>query len=119
MKLNEKKKGMTLVEIIISMSIFGILVVVFLNLFLTSFIMIKRSGDRTITSVAASTEMDKVINNPLNYSSSNVVKQAITSTNPITITYQDNSIKKIIGCQVMVTTADTKGHTIVIKGFLP
>ena len=85
MKLNGKKKGMTLIEIIISMAILSILIIAFLNLFLTSFTLIKRSGDKTITSVAASTEMDKVLNNS-SYSSSNVVKKTPTS---ITLTYKD------------------------------
>lgn len=115
LKLNEKKKGMTLIEIIISMTIFGILAVAFLNLFFTSFIMIKRSGDRAINSVAASTEMDKVLNDS-SYSSSNVVKSTLI---PITLTYQDNSIKNITGIPVTVTASDTKGQTVVIKEFLP
>ena len=115
MKLNGKKKGMTLIEIIISMAILSILIIAFLNLFLTSFTLIKRSGDKTITSVAASTEMDKVLNNS-SYSSSNVVKKTPTS---ITLTYKDNSIKSITGTRVMVTTSDTTGRTVVLKEILP
>ena len=115
MKLNGKKKGMTLIEIIISMAILSILIIAFLNLFLTSFTLIKRSGDKTITSVAASTEMDKVLNNS-SYSSSNVVKKTPTS---ITLTYKDNSIKSITGTPVMVTTSDTTGRTVVLKEILP
>jgi prepilin-type N-terminal cleavage/methylation domain-containing protein len=46
MNMSNKRKGMTLMEVIIAMAIFGMIAVVFITMFSTSLIWTFRAGDR-------------------------------------------------------------------------
>ena len=58
MKSINNKKGMTLVEIVVSLAIFGIMMVAFLNMFLTSYEITIRAGARSDTVAQISSEME-------------------------------------------------------------
>lgn len=79
MKKRLSNKGMTLVEIIVSLAIFGILSVLFLNVFLGGILLTVRSGDRTeMVAEAASSIESKIADNSFTSS-------AIKSSSPASV----------------------------------
>lgn len=111
-----KKPGMTLIEILISMALFGILVAIFLNLFSGSLSMIIHSGERAKVKVSAASKMNNVLNDA-SYSNSSVIKTLAPT--PITITYPDGSTASVSGNQITVTETNSNGLSIQVKGFAP
>lgn len=58
------EKGFTLIEIIVSIAIIGILLMILLTFMTGSFQLIHRQGDRTDLLYAAQEELEKAIGNP-------------------------------------------------------
>ncbi len=109
-----KNSGMTLIEVIVSLALVGILAIVFLTLFVGSLKMIGRSGEREKVKVAASSSMDNLLND------SSYADSDITSvTGSVTITYPDSTTKTISGKESKISKTNSDGSQVEIKGFVP
>lgn len=113
MKKSYKKSGMTLIEVIVSLALLGILSVVFLGLFLSSLKMTERSGEREQTKLTASTSMDNLLSDTSYHDSD------ITSTGgSVTIIYPDSTTKTVYGMDVKINKNNSDGSQVEIKGFV-
>lgn len=61
MTLKNKKKGFTLIELIVSIALIGILSIAFLSMFLTGFRFIKKAGNRSTASFDAQASTETAI----------------------------------------------------------
>lgn len=60
----KKRKGLTLIEVVVSIALMGMVVLIFLTIFNTSNRNITKSGDRTDDIFEIQNEIDSVINSP-------------------------------------------------------
>ncbi len=104
---NSKKKGMTLVELIIAIAILGIIMVSFLSMFTTGFIGIMNASKHTEAGYEAQKDMENSISSDPN---TGAVLIEIDFPDGVTI----DSTGKILEEEV-----DHDGRTINIKTFVP
>lgn len=106
-----KKKGFTLVELIIAIAIISIVTVGCLPIFLSSYKNVISSGSKTKNVFDAQTKIDSAIQN-VNSGSTNF----ITTTAPITIQFSDGNIASttpILGKTITVNNGHTTLTTFV------
>lgn len=116
MKTFVDRKGMTLVEVIVSITIFSIMSVAFMNVFLGSYLITTRAGARTDSVAFISGEMDKTLAG-LSYAAETT--NITSAPGVVTIEYLDGSIGNINGTGFVGNVLSTKGQTIEINYFLP
>jgi prepilin-type N-terminal cleavage/methylation domain-containing protein len=109
-----ENSGMTLIEIIVSLALIGILTLVFLTLFVGSLKMIGRSGERERVKVEASSSMDNLLNDS-SYADSDIT----SATGSVTITYPDLTTKTVSGSEAKINKTNSDGSQVEIKGFIP
>ena len=108
-----KKKGFTLIELIVSIAILGIISVVVLSIFNTGLLNIQRAGKITQNTISATTIMDYKILNA-------VVGDLNVSETTISIPTPGVSTNiSITGRLIIHNSVDDKGNSITIKSFIP
>jgi len=110
MKSIRDKKGMTLVEIVISLAILGIMVVTFLSIFLGSYTITMRAESRSNTTALIAGEIDRqlAISTSPGVSTSNAV-----------IHYSGGVTNTIAGKNINASVTNDKNQTILITYFAP
>ena len=120
MEIIRNKKGLTIIEIVISFAIFSILIVVFLNVFLESLVITSRSGARSDSVAYVSSEIEKKLaynEYPDNANLSvSTTPKAIIKYNPGT---GQQKTENMNGQLVTATELNEKGQSIEVKVFIP
>ena len=115
MKKIINKKGLTLVELILGIAIFGILSVGFLNVFFGSLLITTISGERTDTVANVSSEIEKKLSDHT-YTSDTIP----TVPSQVTIKYNGGADQDIMdGELIQGTEVNENGQTIEITAFIP
>lgn len=96
-KYIKNKKGFTLIEVILSIAILGIISVAFLSIFTNGLIGIANSGKKSISHYSAQNQIESNIND-----SADLPSNVITSTENITLKFP-GSTNIVSGRQVDVT----------------
>ena len=118
MKKHLNNKGMSLVEIIVSLAIFGVLSVLFLNVFLGGILLTVRSGDRAeMVAEAASSIEQKIADNTF-------TSPAIKSSTPgsVNIIYNygtGNQKSSVLDGLKVETELDQGGQVVRMDYFIP
>ena len=97
-KYSKNKKGFTLIEIIVSIAIMGIISVAFLTMFTSGIIGISNSGEKSNSHYTAQSQMESNVNNLKNLSDDDF---KISSTESIELFFS-GSYYDISGCQIDV-----------------
>ena len=105
----KSKKGMTLVEIIVSMTIFSIMVVAFLNLFFGSFLISLRAEARTNTVG----EVAGAIENKI----STLTPSGITTS--VSIQYHGGYTNTANGTKISDSVTNSDDQTVTFTYFVP
>lgn len=119
MKAIKNHKGLTLVETIVSLAIFGIVSVGLLSIFTESLLITSRAGDRSESVMKVSTEIEKKLYNQ-DYSN-NLILSEQTSHHAI-IYYNYDTVPEeveINGSLIKGTEINERGQEIEIKAFIP
>jgi len=102
-------KGLTLVEMVISLAILGMMVVTFLSIFLGSYTMTMRAEARSNTTALVAGEIDSQL--------------AISSSPGITgnayIQYSDGVTNSIAGKSIDASITNDSNQTVLITYFVP
>lgn len=108
-KILLSNKGFTLVEIIVSLTIFSIMAVAFLNLFFGSFLISQRAEVRTSTVAEAAGAVE------------NKISTGVTGVTPssVDIIYSSGITSEAIGVKMVETQTNSEGQTITINYFIP
>lgn len=109
MKQISNKKGLTLVEIIVSLAIFGLMAVLFLNVFLNSYKLTLRAEERTQAIGDASGQLQHVLA---------TTKSAITNS-AVTIQYNATTTSIVPGETTQKSIVTDDNQTIVLEYFIP
>jgi prepilin-type N-terminal cleavage/methylation domain-containing protein len=110
MKFTNSSKGLTLIEIVVSMAIFGIVIVSFLSIFTTGFMGIVRAGQRADAAYLSQQKM------------TNKIIQEGSFIGTTTITYDFSaSGGPSIPINVSILEAETviNGNASKMKSFIP
>ena len=110
-----KRKGLTLIELVISIAILGLISVTILNIFNSGLMNIIRAGDITELTSNAISDVDKKI-------LTSVVGEDNVSENEIDISLPGLSYSipiRIKGKLITHETIDLKGNSVSIKTFVP
>jgi prepilin-type N-terminal cleavage/methylation domain-containing protein len=94
----KNKKGFTLIEVILSIALLGILSIAFMTMFTSGIVGISNSGKKSISHYTAQNQIESNINDLGNISSN-----VLTSTKSITLTFPGNTGIVISGRQIDVT----------------
>lgn len=113
-KLFKTSKGFTLAEVLVSMTIFAILIVAFLSLFSSAYYVTLRAGDRDKTVNGISGKVENKIASAA-YSDAQIVQSAAT----VTLTYGNGDTATVIVDQTTGTAYMTDGTGVVIEYFKP
>lgn len=125
MKFINRKKGLTLIEIIVAIAIFGIVAVIFMNMFSNGYVSIFNSGHRSNTTMDLKTIIDdlnehafadnaSIVNNIANYLDGKGFKR-ITDLSKITIKVSGYDVNYYIAPRE--TKANTPGYQVIILKF--
>lgn len=106
------KKGVSLIELVISMAILGMIVVTILSIFNTGLTNIVRAGDITEITNSAGSEIDKKILTA-------VVGDEKVSEAEININIPGLPSIPIKGKLIVQESVDTKGNSVTISTFIP
>ena len=110
MKIISDKKGMTLVEIVVSIAILGVMAVTFLSIFLGSYNITMRAEARNNLTALVAGEIDS----QLAISTSSGV-----STGNAVITYSGGLSNSISGKNINASVTNDKNQTVIITYFKP
>lgn len=113
-RLIKQNKAFTLAEVLVSMAIFGILVIAFLSLFSSAYYMTLRAGDRDKTVNGISGKVENKI-----ASSSYTDPQITQSTATVTLTYGNGATATFTVDQTTGTASMTDGTGVVIEYYKP
>jgi prepilin-type N-terminal cleavage/methylation domain-containing protein len=114
----ECKKGMTLIEIVVSLAILGVLSVLFLNVFLGSILLTTRSGERAdlVADVSSAIEQKAA-----NHSFTNAA--ITTSTSSVNVVYNygtaAESSSSMNGAFVNGSSTNSDGQQVQLEYFIP
>ncbi|MBZ9688550.1 type II secretion system GspH family protein [Clostridium estertheticum] len=97
-KYLKNKKGFTLIEVILSIALLGIISIAFLTMFTSGIVGITNSGKKSVSHYTAQNQIESNINDLANLPSN-----VVTSTKSITLTFPGNTGIVISGRQVDVT----------------
>ena len=94
----KKKKGFTLIEVILSIAILGIISIAFMTMFTSGIVGISNSGKKSISHYVAQNQIES------NISDSGILpSNVVTTTKSITLTFPGKADIVISGRQVDVT----------------
>jgi len=118
MKKLECRKGMTLIEIVVSLAILGVLAVLFLNVFLGSILLTSRSGERADMVADVSSAIEQKAANPL---STNAAITTTTSSVSILYNYGTaaESSSSMSGAFVNGSSSNSNGQQVQLEYFIP
>lgn len=102
-----KRKGITLIELIISVAILGIISVGILGIFDQSLINILRAGKRTEIVLSAKEELDVDLSN-----------NGLGIDTDIEVTLPGNNTVTITGKVIEVNKSDDKGNDVTLKTYI-
>lgn len=112
-------KGLTLVEIVVSIAIFGVMAVVFLNVFLGSLVITTRAGSRSDSVAAVSGEIEQKL---ADFATNKDATYSMLSTEQkeVKIIYNNGTSYTIMsGVNIIGNTTNEKGQTVEIITFVP
>lgn len=114
MKLCKQNKGFTLVEILVALTIFGILVIAFLALFSNAFYLTLRSGDRDKQVQTVTGKLENKLASPA------YTDAAVTQTNAnVILTYSDGTINSVLTQKTIGTSQMSDGTQVIIEYYIP
>lgn len=103
------KRGFTLVEVIVSIAIFGIMAVLFLNVFFSSYYLTLRSEDRTQAVGIASGQLQNTLA---------TTKSAITNS-AVSIKYNASTTRVVTGETTSKSITTENDQTVTLEYFIP
>ena len=110
-KMNEKKKGYTLVEVIIALAMIGILAISFLSIFTSGFRTIARTGHRAIAAYGSQQQLStKVV-------SSDTLDSDEYTEQELTFTFKSGPIIKV-DVRLIETEVEVNGSKSKMNGFV-
>lgn len=106
------KEGMTLIEIIISLSIFAIFAVIFMNVFLSSIVITTKAGDRSdsVANIAAAID-----NRIAGYTSDSALLSTTSGPFYVTVNFSNGTSSTVSG----ITLKSVPEQKAELKYFLP
>lgn len=116
---NRNNKGMTLVELVVSIAIFGIISVGFLSIFLESLLIIERAGNRSESVAYVSSELERKLagSDPVDAATLTITEpQAIITYNPGTVVESSNPVD---GKLILGTELNQQGQEIEVTVYIP
>ena len=105
--MNTRKKGFTLIEIIVSIALLAIISVSFLTIFSGSMVNISRTGRNSIVNYTAQESAERIIDDPLNAIS---INNSVNNGYDIKITFPIGGLFTVSGRKVEVPAYGT--HTL-------
>jgi len=87
---NNTQKGFTLIEVILSIALLGIISVAFLTMFTSGIVGITNSGKKSISHYTAQSQIESEINESGN------ISNVVTSTTEISLTFPEKSLTYVI-----------------------
>jgi prepilin-type N-terminal cleavage/methylation domain-containing protein len=105
----KKKKGMTLIEVIIAIAILGIIGVAFLTLFTSGFSFITRAGNRSEAGFNTQTQVEQALNNAI----------STPDLGSLQIQFSDGTTISAIGYKSSQTCPTINGSQATINFFKP
>lgn len=113
-------KGLTLVEIVVSIAIFGIMAVVFLNVFLGSLVITTRAGARSDSVAAVSGEIEQKLADFAANNTDPIYSTISTESKVVTIFYNNGASSTTMGgVKISGIKTNDRGQTIEIQTFVP
>ncbi|MBK5262543.1 MAG: type II secretion system protein [Peptostreptococcaceae bacterium] len=111
MKCIRDKKGMTLVEIVVSLAILGIMVVTFLSIFLGSYAITMRAESRSNTTALVAGEIDRQL--------ASSTSPGVSAGNAVIHYVSGGVTNTIAGKNINSSVTNDKNQTILITYFEP
>lgn len=96
-KNNNPKRGFTLIEVILSITILGIISIAFLTMFTSGIVGISNSGKKSVSHYIAQSQIESNIND-----SENLYSNVVTSTTSIILKFPGNPAITVPGRQIEV-----------------
>jgi prepilin-type N-terminal cleavage/methylation domain-containing protein len=113
MRIPRSEKGFTLVEIMVSLAIFGILMVAFLSIFSTALGLTLRAGHNDQTVAAVSGDIEKSMADDT-YTAPDIT---LNPGQTATITYADGSTNTVTVDETVGTDTTADGEQVTIKSY--
>lgn len=110
-KMTEKKKGYTLIEVIIALAMIGILAISFLSIFTSGFRTITRTGHRAVAAYGSQQQLsEKVVN-------ADALDSDEYSEQKLTFTFKSGPVIEL-NVRVIETVVEVNGNTSKMNGFV-